>query len=138
MDDNQHDGELIGLHNPANGRSCHQHECCGRHVRIGDLIRFKNEVIRVEYAVAGDPEPDFRYEAVMKVVVIRDGTESCHVAFLPRHVVARAHEVIHLDGKFAQVLELYEDDGASPTRNAKSWQNHGIASYRLLDGIPEH
>jgi len=41
MDDNQHDGELIGLHNPANGRSCHQHECCGRHVRIGYLIKFK-------------------------------------------------------------------------------------------------
>jgi hypothetical protein len=41
MDDNQHDGELIGLHNPANGRSCHQHECCGPHVRIGTLIRFK-------------------------------------------------------------------------------------------------
>jgi len=59
MDDNQHDGELIGLHNPANGRSYHQHECCGCHVRIGDLIRFKREVICVEYAVAGDPEPDF-------------------------------------------------------------------------------
>jgi hypothetical protein len=42
----------------------------------------------MEYAVAGDPEPDFRYETVMKVVVIRDGTESCHVAFLPCHVVA--------------------------------------------------
>jgi hypothetical protein len=98
----------------------------------------KCEVIRVEYAVAGDPEPDFWYKTVMKVVVIRDGTESCHVAFLPCHVVARAHEVIHLDGKFAQVLERYEDDGAGPTRNAKSWRNHGMASYCLLDGIPEH
>jgi hypothetical protein len=88
MDDNHHDGELIGLHNPANGRSCHQHECCGCHVKIGDQIRFKRKVIRVEYAVAGDPEPDFRYEMVMKVMVIRDGTESCHVAFLPHHVVA--------------------------------------------------
>jgi hypothetical protein len=58
---------------------------------------------------------EFRYKTVIKVVVIRDGTESCHVAFLPRHVVARAQKVIHLDGKFAQNLELYEDDGASPT-----------------------
>jgi hypothetical protein len=83
MDDNQHNGELIGLFNPANGRSCHTHECCGHHVRIGDLIRFKCEVIHVENAVAGDPEPDFWYETVIKVVVIRDGTESCHVTFLP-------------------------------------------------------
>jgi hypothetical protein len=92
----------------------------------------------MEYAVAGDPEPDFRYQTVIKVVVIRDGTESCNAAFLPRHVVARAQEVIRLDGKFAQVLELYEDDGAGPTRNAKSRRNHGMASYHLLDGIPEH
>jgi len=93
MDDNQHDGELKGLNNPTNGRSFHQHECCGCHVRIEDLIRFKCEVMRVECAVAGDPEPDFWNETAMKVVFIRDGTESCHVAFLPQHVVARAHEV---------------------------------------------
>jgi hypothetical protein len=53
-----------------------QHECCGHHVRIGNLIRFKHEVIHVEYAVAGDPEPDFCYEMVMQVVAIRDGTQS--------------------------------------------------------------
>jgi hypothetical protein len=39
--------------------------------------------------------------------------------------------VIHLDGKFAQVLGLYEDNGAGPTQNAKSQQNHGMALYRL-------
>jgi hypothetical protein len=92
----------------------------------------------MEYAAAGDPKPDFQYETVMKVVVIRDGNESCQVAFLPRHVFARAHEVIHLDGKFAQVLELYDDDGAGPTWNAKSRRNHGMASHCLLNGIPEH
>jgi hypothetical protein len=105
---------------------------------VGDLIRFKHEVIHMEYAVAGDPEPDIWYEMVMKVVVISDGTESCHVAFLPRHVVARAHEVIHLDGKLVQVLELYDDDGASPTQHDKSHRNHGMALYCLLNGIPEH
>jgi hypothetical protein len=120
MENNQHDGELIGLFNHANGRNCHQHGCCGHHVRIGNLIRFKCEVMRVEYAVAGDPEPDFCYEMVLKMVVIRDGTKSCHVAFLPRHAVAQAQEVICLHGKFAQVLELYDDDGAGPTQNAKS------------------
>jgi hypothetical protein len=74
----------------------------------------------------------------MTVAVIRDGTESCHVAFLPRCVVAQAHKVNCLDGKFAQVLELYDDDGAGPTQNAKICRNHGMASYHLLNGIPEH
>ncbi len=36
----------------------------------------------LEDDVAGYPEPDFQFEKVMKVVVIRDGMESCHVAFL--------------------------------------------------------
>jgi hypothetical protein len=40
-------------------------------------------VICEEYPVAGDPEPDFQYEMAMKVVGIRDGAESFHVAFLP-------------------------------------------------------
>jgi hypothetical protein len=31
---------------------------------------------------ANDPEPDYRYETVIKVVLIRDGTES-HVGFQP-------------------------------------------------------
>ena len=40
---------------------------------VGELVRFKREVIRVNYGPPGDPEPDFRYETVMKVVVVRDG-----------------------------------------------------------------
>jgi len=43
---------------------------------------------------------------VMKVVAIHDGMESCHVGFLPWHVVAFVQEVNCLHGKFAQVLEL--------------------------------
>jgi hypothetical protein len=83
MGDNQHDGEIVGLHNPANGRSCNQHDCCGMCLQPGNLVRFKREVIQVVYGDANDPEPDYRYETVIKVVVIRDGTESCHVGFLP-------------------------------------------------------
>lgn len=131
----QHDGEIVGLLNPANGRSCVQHEICGAHLAVGDLVRFKREVTRIDYAHPGDPEPIFRYETVMKVIVIRDGVESCHVGFLPRHVVARAHDVNRLDGKFAQVLALYEDDDAGQVRKKKSARNHGMASYRLIEEV---
>jgi hypothetical protein len=87
MDDNQHDGEMIGLHNPANGRSCLQHDCCGRYLIVGELVRFNREVIRVDYGLPGDPEPDFCCETVIKVVVVYDGVESCYVSFLPHHIV---------------------------------------------------
>jgi len=52
----------------------------------------------------------------MKVVVVRDGVESCQVGFLPRHVVARAQEVNRLHGKFAQVLELYDNQEVERVR----------------------
>jgi hypothetical protein len=73
----------------------------------------------------------------MKVVVVHDGVESCHVSFLPCHVVARAQEVNCLHGKFAQVLELYDDDEVGHVRKNKSVRNHGMASYRLLDDVLE-
>jgi len=48
---------------------------------VGELVRLKREVIWVDYGPPGDPEHDFRYEMVMKVVVVCDGIESCHVSF---------------------------------------------------------
>jgi len=84
LDDNQHDGEMVGLHNPANVRSCVAHKCCGGHLVVGDLVRFKREIMRIEYAGPGAAEPNFRYETVLKMVVIQDGVESCHVGFLTK------------------------------------------------------
>jgi hypothetical protein len=48
---------------------------------VGELLCFKSEVIKVDYGPPGDPAPYFRCETVMKVVVIWDGVESCHVSF---------------------------------------------------------
>jgi hypothetical protein len=104
---------------------------------VGELVRFKRELIRVDYGPPGDPEPDFWYETVMKVVVVRDGVESCYVGFLPHHVVAHAQEVNPLHGKFAQVLELYDNDEVDHVRKNKSIHNHGMASYHLLDDVLE-
>jgi len=94
MDDNQHDGEMIGLHNPANGHSCVQHDCCGKYLMVGELVRFKREVIRLDYGPPGDPEPDFWYETVMKVVAVHDGVKSGHVGFLPHHGAAVLRRLI--------------------------------------------
>jgi len=39
------DGELLGLNASSNGRSCEQHECCGKAVKADDVIRFKLAVV---------------------------------------------------------------------------------------------
>jgi hypothetical protein len=46
----------------------------GDHVAVGELVKPKVVVLEVDGEV----------ETKIKVVKIRDGTESCHVRFLPR------------------------------------------------------
>ncbi len=87
------------------------------------------------YSDANDPEPDYRCETIIKFVVIHDGMKSCHVGFLPQHVAGRPQDANWLDGKFTQILELYNADPADHARNIKSLRNHGMASYHLLDDI---
>ena len=45
--------------------------------------------------------------------------------------------VNRLHGKFAQVLELYDNEEVGRVRKNKSDRNHGMASYRLLDDVLE-
>jgi hypothetical protein len=81
---------------------------------VGELVQFKREVIWVDYGPTGDPEPDFWYDMVIKDMAVCDGVESCHVGFLPQHVVVHAQEVNHLHGKFTLVLELYDKRWSGP------------------------
>jgi hypothetical protein len=103
----------------------------------GELVQFKKEVIWVDYGPPGDPELDFWYETVMMVVVIQDEVESCPIGFLPRHAVAHVHEVNGLHGKFAQILELCDNNEVGHVRENKSDCNHGMDSYCLLDVVLE-
>ena len=134
--DQQHDGEIVGLHSPDNGPSCNLHVCCGRHVVAGHIVKFKREVQEIIYQVPGDPEPDAWIETVIKAVLVLDGTELCTIGYLPRHVVARSQEVERLHNKFAQIIELYEETPVGLMKYNKSIPNHGMASYILLDNVP--
>jgi hypothetical protein len=96
------------------------------HVAAGTLLRLKIDTLELE---AGLPE------AVVKAVMIRDGTEMCTIGFLPRHIAARPRTRERLSNKFAQVIELY-DTSESATKRKKSQRNQGMASYRLLNDIP--
>jgi len=120
----ERDGEIVGLHGTSNGRSCTSHACCGENLSPDDLIRFKFDVIEIEGHV----------EDAIKVVRIRDGAESCVVGFLPRNIVKVFKE--KFVGQFAQVIELY-DDSENTTMRRKSHRNKGMASFRLLQDIPE-
>lgn len=119
------DGEIVGLNGTSNGRSCASHECCGAHLVIDDLVRFRLYVADV----------DGKIEEAVQVIRIRDGTESCTVGFLPRNIV-RSKKAAQFIGKFAQIIELYEES-ESEVKRRKNHLKKGVASFRLLDDIPQ-
>jgi hypothetical protein len=73
------DGEIVGLEFSTNGRSCGSHECCGKHICVGDLVR--SRLVIIEGDVNGQDTE------AMKVIKIKDEMEACHVGFLQRYIV---------------------------------------------------
>jgi hypothetical protein len=101
------DGEIVGIASGESGRTCESHKVCREVLAVGDLVKFKLVVI----------EADDEEEEAIK---IRDGTESCHVAFLLRHLVyGRLKKAVV--NKFGQVLELYKNsnDMAKQRKNRR-------------------
>jgi hypothetical protein len=135
------DGEIVGLFSPTHGRSCERHQVCGRQVAVGSIVKIKREVLMVDedLGVEGEENAPVRLvpETVLKAVLIADGQESCHVGFLPRHIALCPMEVERLSGKFAQVLELYDDVDDSKHKRTKSVRNQGMASFILMENIQE-
>lgn len=115
-------GEIVGLKHGEDGRSCTCHDVCGESLFPGDLVRF-----RLELRDSG--------EEVFKVMKIEDGTEVCHVGFLPKYYVkSTAHRERHIN-KFAQVLDFLANSDNSADR-AHDARNYGVARFMLLDDIP--
>ena len=116
-------GEIVGLNCNGSGRTCCSHDCCGKFLAINDLVRFKSDNVEI----------DGKLELAMKVVTIKDGVEACTVGFLPRYM--HTH-IVHLDNKFAQVIEIY-DQSTNSYKKSKSKRNMGMASYCILDYVQE-
>ena len=122
--DDIRDGEILGLRGTTNGRSCEQHACCGEIVRPNDCVRFKAAVVPI----------DGVDQAGIKAVLILDGTELCTVGFLGKNIAALKKTSDKFVNKFAQVIELY-DSSENAAKRAKSHNNLGVCSFRLLEDI---
>jgi hypothetical protein len=124
MTDTGRDGEIVGLKSGTSGRSCEAHFCCGASLHVGDLVRFRLVMLEVQ---GGAP-----FEA-LKVIKIKDGTEGCHVGFLPRYILKGARRNEFKDA-FGQVILLYQDLTVKVLRR-KNDRILGVASFRLLSDI---
>ena len=86
------DGELLGQNASSNGRSCEQHECCGKAVKADDVIRFKLAVVGMFWA---------SHWRQSRMSLSRTAQN------FGREVAALPSQWSKYIDKFAQVLELY-------------------------------
>jgi hypothetical protein len=115
-------GDIVGISASGNGRSCEQHACCGNYLQLNDTVIFKAVMI----------ERDGEIENAIAAKVLREGTVSCIVGFLPLAVVVRSGEFFV--NKVAQITEIYTED-SSLAKRRKMHQNLGVCKFRLLDAL---
>ena len=113
--------EVVGLHGQTNGRSCERHECCGRAVVVGDVLRIKRGVANINGSI----------QEAIKFVSIRDFTEACTVGFSAKATHKRLEENGYIN-RFVEVTELYEFSSNSFHRR-KSHMNKGMAKCKVLN-----
>ena len=116
-----HDFEIVGLLSSTNGRSCTLHDCCGKEVEVGDVLRLVACTVSVDGVV----------EEALKLVRVLDGVDQCTVAFVPRVLMSLPAVKNHIN-KFVQVSELYKESENSYKRD-KSYKNCGMAKVSTLD-----
>jgi hypothetical protein len=118
-------GEIVGLESSTNGRSCGSHECCRKHLYVGDLVRFRLVII--------EGDGDGQDTEAMKVIKIKDGTEVCHVGFLQRYIVKGSRKE-SLTNAYGQVIMLYKYSTIEMMKR-KNKRLLGMASFCLLSDI---
>ena len=117
------DFEIVGLRASTNGRSCTKHACCGMHVKCNDLVKVKKTVATVNGKI----------EEAGQVVLVKNGDESCVIAFVPK-IILKNDNLETILGSYAQITELYKDS-KNTYKQSKDHNGCGMASCRLLNSI---
>ena len=114
----QWDGEIVGLLQDSNGRSCESHEVCGLYVRVNDLITLESRSIKINN----------NYSPGICARRVRSGVSSCVIGFIPTSHLSYWEPFC---GWVAQILELYHHSDNTAKR-AKICRNYGVASFQLI------
>ena len=70
-------GEIVGLWESSNGRSCKEHVACGGSLQVGERVMFQATSVIVNGS----------NQNAIKAVVFRNGRESCTIGILPQRII---------------------------------------------------
>jgi hypothetical protein len=112
--------EIVGIEAKSNGRSCHQHDICGKVIEEDVVLRLR----RVQILNSQGKE-----ETAIAAYHVSDGIDQCCVGFLHHHFVAHAKI---FDGVLAQVTEIYSSGSESPIKRKKYRHNMGCCLAAII------
>ena len=118
--------EIVGLSECGNGRCCSRHLNCGEQVIVGDIMRLQR---CIDDSYEGGVEP------AVACVLLRGGSETCRVAFVPRVFINSKIVRDNID-RHIQVTEMFRASPNSAKRR-KDFLNCGVAGIVFLDEIPK-
>ena len=93
------DIEIVGCDDGKNGRSCFFHEVYDKHIQVDNVIVFCWEVISIHD----------KLEETINVYVIRDGTQPCHIGFLPEKLLK--NKMTYINKIAIVVYDLRKSEG---------------------------
>jgi hypothetical protein len=120
--------DLVGIHASDNGRSCEEHDCCGKAIIAPDVV-VRIRAVQLEREVVNEANPEKETRA-LAVYHVTGGIDGCRVGFLRRHLLKYEDEY---DGRLAQVTEVFGDNSESPSDRAKHQRNKGCCSAVLIE-----
>ena len=109
------------------GRSCEEHDCCGKAVIAPDVVV---RIRAVQLEVDEDQDETKSETTALAVYHVTGGIDGCRVGFLRRHLLWYTDEY---DGRLAQVTEVFSDKSESPSDRAKHHHNLGCCSAALIE-----
>jgi hypothetical protein len=120
--------EIVGLHQGSYGRTCKRHPECGRSVKVGDKVIFRQEVIPIseEVEVLKDVQqttvPEvlkkgrkkklpqvmvkLRTEKSLKVYIWDNELQMCAIGFVSKTFI-NAYTIEALDGSVAEITSVH-------------------------------
>jgi hypothetical protein len=123
--------EIVGTAKGDCGRSCEEHNCCGREVLQEDVVvRLRREQILVPNKVS----KGYHEEAAYTVNWVMEGFDCCHVGFLGRAYITQGGL---FDGILCQVVSIGNAHGDDHNEHAKVKHVCGYACAQVISPLNE-
>lgn len=112
-----------------NGRECCQHEVCGMHLLVGEVVKL------VPTIISNVNETDEDAIAVHRVM---DGIVGCRVGFIPRVQANMLHRRnVVPTTPYAIVKDVYSNS-SNKYKLSKSKRNYGMACCVFFNNMPRY